>query len=380
MMYQSDVQDFLERNPDGSFTRKVDAEQIAARYFRNNMSDYAVTTGGIVTVLGNKTLFKTGKGPAFEPDPLFRLDSMTNNPLFGKTRIIKHNGAYYIDTYINKIHRTAQLTNEDVRKVTEKDSNGNPVCTISPFDLIFTYFGHEIEWEDRNIHLETEEDLFRRSEDKEPYSCCQTLHYCGEPRYLKPEREYPLKGRKLPKGYTVRVTDVSKDGYGTYRISYTINGGIFRGRTYRVSVLPGSDVIRKMTARDDEGRYTRELTLQAVAEYYATAVILRMTGLMMAVRRDIPAFVIMDRFNMNEYEIKDFEKTWDVKVTRRRGVNLTTEQKTKMKKDFANGMTVERLKEKYGLDGYNAVYCTIEKMKVEVLPLPRRIEKLVRLL
>lgn len=382
LMMQSDVQDFLERDTSGSFTRRVDAEQIAARYFHDKISEYTTTTDGIVTVLGNMAIFKIGKGPAFEPDPLFCLDGMTKNPLFGKTRIVKYLGAYYIDTYINKIHRTAQLTNEDVRKITETDGSGNPVSSISPFNLIFNYFGHEIEWEDKGIHLETEEDLFRRSGKEEQYSCCKTLCYCGEPRNMMPEKEYHLKDRKLPKGYTVRVTDVSKDDYNTYRINYTINGGIFRGRTYRMSVLPTPDVIQKMTERNEEGRYTRKLTLQAVAEYYATAVILRMTGLLMAVRRDIPVFVIMDRFLMDEYEIKDFEKTWNVKVSRRRSVKLTTAQKADMKKDFADGMTVERLKEKYGLDGYNAVYCTIEKMKgrPETLPLPQRIEKLLKLL
>lgn len=360
-----DENEFLRRNADGRFAREMTPMDLAYKYFKDNYKDYITVENGGIRYIGKALEYEQGKEPAFCVDHCFRLEEPLKHPLFGKSAVINYRGKYYIDTYINKIHRTALLTDEDVKKVTTPYS-------ISPFNLVIAYFGHEIKYEDNGCHAETEKDLCPEFSGS-IHEVCYGTYVIGNP-WPMPK----MKKRTLPKGYQVDY-ELEKE-VSIYFVRYNIHGGIFRKCVYGLVQKLHDEFVYKLFERNDDGRFTRNLTVQQVAEYYATNYILKMQVMLMGAKKGIPAFVLQERLRVSEQFIKDFEREWKVSVQKRHSTPFDSTEKECLKKDFISGMTVEKIKAKYHLKDYNAIYCVIERIKDRTLTLPWKMERLIALL
>ena len=360
-----DENEFLRRNADGRFAREMTPMDLAYKCFKDNYKDYITVENGGIRYIGKALEYEQGKEPAFMVDHCFRLENPLKHPLFGKSAVINYRGKYYIDTYINKIHRTALLTDEDVKKVTIPYS-------ISPFNLVIAYFGHEIKYEDNGCHAETEKDLCPEFSGS-IHEVCYGTHVIGNP-WPMPK----MKKRSLPKDYQVDC-ELRKEA-SIYFVRYNIHGGIFRKCVYGLVQELHDEFVYKIFERNEDGRFTRNLTVQQVAEYYATNYILKTLVMLMGAKKGIPAFVLQERLRVSEQFIKDFEREWKVSVQKRHSTPFDSTEKECLKKDFISGMTVEKIKAKYHLKDYNAIYCVIERIKDRTLTLPWKMERLIALL
>lgn len=353
----TDIQQFLQRDKTGEFTRTISMEMLVEKYLYIPITKNSVrATNKCIMTYGEWARIPHGYGPVFMPDMDATVNGLySEKPLIKKACILIKKELAYLYAEIGGVSRLA-LLDEEIAEMLLTTDRSHFCGRMSLARAIIVIFGHELPFIAKNVEIDKETLLIGN-------------HYQSDTRQIVIKGVYEKineENIKMPKGYRISCGIINRwkyavtKEYNTYYITYHMTGGPYN-RFEEIKEKISKQQLYNFFERNNDGKYSRRITPEHLAIMAATTKIIEEKTMMDLYYDGYPFDIINDKIGWTKEMINAFIKKYRLQKRRPLYISDIPEKTRKaIKEDYINGLSVPQLSKKYHIKSEGKIYLMIK--------------------
>lgn len=337
IMSSEDVDSYLHRDEKGWLLKKISPEQLMVKYLMLDIASVKPKYGSGIESVRDYTF---GHEPIFSyDDQLVMSENLKREVFSGSVKIIFNESCrqdpYILDALIYDIHCSVKLNEKLVcNEILQINEKFETVPKLDLEDLAVRFWGHEFDYLKKGSTPDSVDEIISEHNDSKPKAL---------------PREFQVL--EYPDPCIIKDLHIDSKWTGIYRFndSYSLSICI-GGWSYR-HYLSLDDVCNYLE-RDAYGIFTHRVSIECLTAKYAEryAVMVRMY------KDGIPKTLIAKTFEVHDYSVTKLIKSFDIRKPRTHVSEIPQKKRQLIRDEFAKGLSLTELKEKYKVRDYGSLY------------------------